>query len=105
MDDSYLSQETRDTFWTPQQLKDGLFFEQGNDKYALGWRKGALVLGDEHGLTTVMHHGGVTKGAQSFLLIVPAHKMAIAINMNANIERFWDFGRLSQEIATIFLDS
>jgi len=49
------------------------------------------------------NHGGVSRGSQSWLMVIPQYKMALAVNINANTETFWDFGSVSTELARIFI--
>ena len=70
--------------------------------YALGWRVQESTLSDGQ---TLMHanHGGVSRGAQSWLMVVPELNMSIAIMINSNTEEFWDFGSVSFELVEAFL--
>lgn len=103
LDDDYIDPATREFFWTPQVLADGTVNEQG---YALGWRVGesTRVYGEGHP-TRVAHHGGVSKGAQSFLIVLPDEELVVAININTRADEFDDFGRAWAELARIFLDA
>lgn len=94
-----ISLEIREEFWTPQKLSSGEVNEQN---YALGWRAR-----EEEFLpgTTLRHvnHGGVSRGGQSWLMLLPEVEMAVALNINGRTEVFWDFGSFSFEIAEAFL--
>lgn len=98
-DDDYLVPEIRAQFWTPQRTASG---EINPQKYALGWRIAAL---DVPGIGAVRNanHGGVSRGGQSWLMVMPDHEMAIAVNINRKTEIFWDFGRVSEQIAAEFI--
>ncbi len=88
-DADYLSPETRTTFWTQQELASGEINEQG---YALGWR--ARPASDELGdglVTDRYHHGGVSKGAMSWLVCYPQYRLAIAMNINTRADEFSHF--------------
>lgn len=50
-----------------------------------------------------VNHGGVSRGGQSWLMLLPEQEMAIALNINGRTEVFWDFGSFSGDIATAFL--
>ncbi|PCJ21851.1 MAG: hypothetical protein COA96_15280 [SAR86 cluster bacterium] len=86
-------------FWTPQKLVTGEVNEQG---YGIGFR-----VREEEFLEgqTFKHvnHGGVSRGGQSWLMLLPEEEMAIALNINGRTEVFWDFGSFSTVIAAAFL--
>lgn len=102
MQDDFISPPTRAKFWTPQQLPDGSLTPDG---YALGWRVLNKKLDDEIGEITIANHGGVSRGAQSWLMVLPENNMAIAVNINANTDVFWDFGKVSMQLAKIFIQA
>lgn len=99
LDEAYITPTTRDAFWTPQELDDGTVNEQN---YALGFRVSERVV-DGVGPVRHANHGGVSRGAQSWLMILPDHQMAIAININRKTDVFGDFAKLYIELARIFL--
>jgi CubicO group peptidase (beta-lactamase class C family) len=94
LDESIISGETRAAFWTPQTLSSGEINEQG---YAIGWRWREYDV-DCVGLARNANHGGVSRGAQSWLLIFPDYDMAIAFNINSNTEEFGEFASFYEEI-------
>ena len=102
LDDSFIAPQTREMFWTPQQLADGNVNEQN---YALGWRVGAstLIFADGHGVQ-IAHHGGVSKGSMSLLILLPEDDLVIALNINALADEFGDFSRVWPDIAQAFLE-
>ena len=100
LDDDFISQKTRTVFWTPQTLPDGT---ETPDGYSLGWRFFNIKLNDELGDISVANHGGVSRGAQSWLMVLPEHNMSIAVNINSNTDNFWSFGKVSLELAKIFI--
>jgi len=100
LNDEYLSANARQTFWTPQTLPDGSETPNG---YALGWRVITKNINDEIGDITFVNHGGVSRGAQSWLMVIPEHHISIAVNINSNTDIFWDFGKVSMQILTLFL--
>ncbi|MEW6984008.1 serine hydrolase domain-containing protein [Colwelliaceae bacterium 6471] len=102
MQDDFISAPTRAEFWTPQQLPDGSLTPDG---YALGWRVITRKIDDDIGEITFVNHGGVSRGAQSWLMALPDHNMAIAVNINANTDVFWDFGKVSMQLAKIFIQA
>lgn len=94
MDESFISPNTRQVFWTPQRLSSGEVNEQD---YAIGWRWREYDV-EGAGLARNANHGGVSRGAQSWLMVVPDHDMAIAFNINSNTEEFGEFGSFFREI-------
>lgn len=97
---NFVSASTRSAFWTPQTLNDGQVNEQG---YAIGWRVRESDFGEGIGRLFQANHGGVSRGAQSWLMVIPDYNMAVAVNINAKTEHFWDFGSVSFDIASLFL--
>lgn len=102
MNDDFIPPNVRQMFWTPQVLNNG---ETNSQKYGLGWRIHPLDLGEGFEPLVYMHHGGVSAGAQSFLMVVPEYKLAIAVNANIRTKVFWDFGKVSYEIARLFINA
>jgi len=100
LDDEYISAKTRSIFWTPQTLPDGT---ETPDGYALGWRVLTREIDTEIGSITFANHGGVSRGAQSWLMVIPEHNISIAVNINANTDVFWDFGKVSMQILKPFI--
>lgn len=97
LDDNFIAPETRQQFWQPQQLTDGTINRQN---YALGWRWANYE--DETGLVRNANHGGVSRGSQSWLMVIPERNMAVAVMINSNVEEFWDFGQVSMPLARLF---
>lgn len=100
LDDKYVSAKTREMFWTPQTLPDGSETPNG---YALGWRVMTREIDKEIGEITFANHGGVSRGAQSWLMVLPEQNISVAVNINSNTKVFWDFGSISMEILKPFL--
>ncbi|CAM3999449.1 serine hydrolase domain-containing protein [Pseudoalteromonas byunsanensis] len=100
MKDDFIQPTVRKIFWTPQALNNG---EINAQKYGLGWRIHSLDLGAGFTPTEYMHHGGVSAGAQSFLMVVPKYKLSIAVNANVRTKVFWDFGKVAHELARVFI--
>jgi CubicO group peptidase (beta-lactamase class C family) len=96
----FLDPNIRDAFWVPQTLNNGLVNEQN---YAIGWRVSTNDLGDEVGSVFHANHGGVSRGAQSWLMVIPEHGMAVAVNINAKTDEFWDFASVSYDLVRLFL--
>lgn len=101
LDDDFISQQTRARFWEPMQLNSGDVNEQS---YALGWRvqpESAVTFGPEAPVR-VVHHGGVSRGAMSWLIIYPELGIAAAVNINAETPGFADFSRVEPAIVRLF---
>ncbi len=98
LDDSFISPHIRQQFWQPQVLASG---EVNEDNYALGWRWADYE--DEHGKLHNANHGGVSRGSQCWLMVIPEQNMAVAVMINSNVQEFWDFGKVSIPLARLFL--
>ena len=101
MNVAFISEQTRATFWTPQTLNNG---EVNPQRYGLGWRIHNLDLGEGYKSLTFMHHGGVSAGAQSFLIVIPEYQLSLSVNANIRTEEFSDFASVSYDIARLFID-
>ncbi|EGM79143.1 penicillin-binding protein, beta-lactamase class C [Rheinheimera sp. A13L] len=93
-------------FWTPQKLRNGEVNEQS---YALGWRNFSqkhLFCDKENPLSrtvSFVHHGGVSSGAQSWLVIYPELQLVVAMNTNTVKENYCDFAKQAALITRPFL--
>lgn len=93
-------------FWTPQQLSSGEVNEQF---YALGWRhfsQDALFCDKQNPLSrniSYVHHGGVSDGAQSWLVLYPELQLVVAMNANTVKENYCDFAGQAARITRPFL--
>ena len=98
-DTTYISAATRERFWTPQRLADGRVNEQS---YALGWRvsRQPRVVIDGCAARQV-HHGGVSKGGVSWLVLYPDRRMAVSLMMNARPAQFAAFAGEELGITTL----
>lgn len=94
LDATYIPEATRDAFWTPQTLSNGEVNEQG---YAMGWRWREWDV-EGVGIARNANHGGVSRGAQSWLLVFPDYAMAIALSINTTTDQFHEFGMLYEDI-------
>jgi CubicO group peptidase (beta-lactamase class C family) len=90
--DGYLKPETRALLFTSQSTADGK--ETG---VGLGWRIGTSASG-----LRFYHHGGAIEGGRAFLLLVPDHKLAVAILTNLSRAAFDEDEALG--LAELFLD-
>jgi len=99
IDDGFIQPHIRKTFWTPVQTPGQ---PSDHHSYALGWRVSQIALTDGRSL---MHanHGGVSRGSQSWLMVIPELNMSVAVMINANTEQFWDFGSVSYDLVEAFL--
>jgi CubicO group peptidase (beta-lactamase class C family) len=98
LDEKYLSASTRARFWSPQVLADGQVNAQN---YALGFRVGEWVSPDGKRYVHA-NHGGVSRGGQSWLMILPEQNISIAINTNRKTDEFADFAIVYRELLTTF---
>ena len=93
-------------FWTPQKLSNGEVNEQF---YALGWRnfsQSHLFCDKENPLSRTIrfvHHGGVSDGAQSWLVIYTDLQLVVAMNTNTVKENYCDFAKQAALITRPFL--
>ena len=93
-------------FWTPQTLNNGEVNEQ---RYALGWRhffQDHLFCDKENRLrhaVSSVHHGGVSDGAQSWLVLYPDLQLVVAMNTNTVKENYCDFAGQAARITRPFL--
>ena len=104
LDDDYISEATRERFWTPMRLNSGEVNEQG---YALGWRVNpeSITRFGENAPVRIVHHGGVSRGAMSWLILYPELGMAVAVNINTETEEFGDFSSVEPEITRLFAEA
>lgn len=104
LDDAYISQETRARFWEPMRLSNGEINEQS---YALGWRSqpASTVTFGPQSPVHVVHHGGVSRGAMSWLIVYPELGIAAAVNINAETKAFSDFASVEPAIVRLFAEA
>ncbi|MFC2952935.1 serine hydrolase domain-containing protein [Marinicaulis aureus] len=102
LDDEFISAEIRDMFWTPQRLNDGSENEQG---YAMNWRFADELWWTEGMPYANANHGGVSKGSQAWLIVIPEKRMTIALAINTRTDPFSDFGRVHAPLAAAFLNN
>ncbi len=100
-DAEFIDPKTVEAFWTPQELNNGEVNEQS---YAIGWRSSPEdhTFGEDRP-TRAVHHGGVSKGSMSWLVIYPEFELVMAININTRADAFHDFAGKGTEIAREFL--
>ena len=96
--EDYIANETKNIFWAPQKLANG---ETNPQNYALSWR---FYTSNIEGIGEFSHanHGGVSRGAQSWLMVIPDYEMVIAINANIKTKNFSDFAIIYKDVITAF---
>ncbi len=104
LDDDYISEATRERLWTPARLPSGEVNEQS---YAHGWRVNPESVSrfGEAAPVRIVHHGGVSRGAMSWLVLYPELGIAVALNMNTQAEEFSDFSSIEPEITRLFAEA
>lgn len=107
LDPTFINPALVQQFWTPQQLSDGKVTPQN---YALGWRvsEQPFLFCDKAnplaGTIRSIHHGGVSSGAQSWLVVYPEQQLVLAMNTNTVKENFCDFAGAAAAIVRPFLE-
>ncbi len=105
-DPAFIPPQLQQEFWTPQRLADGNVNPQN---YALGFRRTEhdnLFCDKQNPLKKTIryiHHGGVSDGAQSWLVIYPDYQLVLAMNTNIVKEDFCDFALQAAGILRPFL--
>jgi serine beta-lactamase-like protein LACTB len=106
LDPAFIHADIQQQFWTPQKLNNGEVNEQN---YALGWRvtvRDHLFCDKENKLSKpirYLHHGGVSDGAQSWLVVYPELQLVLAMNGNTVKDNYCDFARQAAGIIRPFL--
>ena len=95
LDDEFIPADVREAFWSPLPISN-------EQDYALGFRRKTWAI---KGIGDVEHlnHGGVSKGAQCWLMIIPEHNMTLAISINRRTENFSDFASVAFDLLEIFM--
>lgn len=104
LDESFIPEPIRARFWQPMRLNSGELNEQN---YALGWRVQAASTGTfgSDAPVKVVHHGGVSRGAMSWLIVYPELGISAAININAETPAFADFSSVEPAIVRLFAEA
>jgi serine beta-lactamase-like protein LACTB len=97
LNNEFITQEIREMFWQPQALNDGSI---PPENYALGWRWTSYE--DAEGKVHNANHGGVSRGSQCWLMVIPEKNMAVAVTINSNVKTFRDFWQVSMPLARLF---
>ena len=84
LNNTLLTKQSFSDMTTVQKTSDG---QDNPQYYTLGWRhhKTKLILETEQEVD-VIHHGGVSVGSNSFMLLVPDHNISVAIMTNGKGE-------------------
>ncbi|MFW6412559.1 MAG: serine hydrolase domain-containing protein [Oceanicaulis sp.] len=103
LDEDFIPSDLAARFWTPMRLNSGAVNEQN---YAIGWRSDIVTtrFGDAAPVRMV-HHGGVSRGAMSWLVLYPDLGIAVAVNINAQTPQFSDFSSVEPEILRLFAEA
>jgi len=102
LDGNFIKPSVRRQFWTPQRLASGEINEQS---YAVGWRFNPSSLVEYQGKALLhAHHGGVSKGAMSWLVVYPELHLAVAINSNSRAETFQAFAAAEVALTRLLLE-
>ena len=99
LNNQFIPPEVRTEFWTPVLLSNG---EANEQNYALGFRRSSSSI---QGIGEILHlnHGGISKGAQTWLMIIPGHRMSVAISTNRRTEQFFDFADIYEDLLEVFI--
>jgi len=98
LDEDFIAPATRELFWTPVVLADGTVNEED---YAMGWRRKTWEI-PGIGEVENLNHGGISKGSQCWLMVVPADRLSLAACMNALTDEFFEFADVSRELLPLF---
>lgn len=100
-DSAYIEPATASAFLEPQRLDSG---EVNPQSYAIGWRvePESHALG-EFGVTKRFHHGGVSKGAMSWLVCYPEYRLGVALNINSLTDDFMALANREPELTKLFI--
>jgi len=100
LNDDFILEATRSDFWTPIKINGTVNVQD----YALGFRRKSWPIA---GVGDVEHlnHGGVSKGTQCWLMIIPDHNISIAISTNRRTDNFFDFGDIYVDILGTFIEA
>lgn len=106
LDPEFIPAAVQQQFWTVQRLKNG---EKNEQNYGLGWRvsqRAYLYCDQANPLSKELryiHHGGVSDGAQSWLVVYPDYQLVVAMNTNTVKEDYCDFAGQAAAIVKPFL--
>jgi len=85
LENSLLSAASFSEMTAVQLMPDG---EENPQSYALGWRHyETRHIVDENHMVDIIHHGGVSVGANAFFMLVPKYDISVAIMTNGKGEK------------------
>ena len=99
LDEDFIPANIQTEFWTPNTLSSD---PPHNQDYALGWRKKSWNI-EGFGDFTHYNHGGISKGSQAWLMVIPEHNMSVAITTNTRTNQFFDFADVYVDILEAFI--
>ncbi|MBC3764641.1 serine hydrolase domain-containing protein [Neptunicella marina] len=100
MQSDFIPADVREAFYEPQRLNNG---EVNPQNYAIGWRKHQISIDPALPEVDYYSHGGVSRGAQSFLMVIPEYQFSLAVNINRNVDEFGDFSKIAGQLSRLFL--
>lgn len=98
--EGFVSENQRKDCFVPRPLTSGSVNPQG---YALGWRNETQtdLIGSAEPLA-VMHHGGQSPGGSSFIVMIPAGQVCVAVMTNVSLADPWPLREAAYRIAGEF---
>jgi len=99
LDEDFIARNVRDDFWEPVRLTNGNVNIQD---YAIGWRRKSRTIKGVGSLTH-LNHGGISKGSQAWLMIVPEYGISVAISTNRRTDVFFDFADIYENFLEEFI--
>jgi len=99
LDEDFIAPDVRNDFWEPVSLING---DVNIQDYAIGWRRKSWTI-KSVGNVTHLNHGGISKGSQCWLMIVPEHGISIAISTNRRTDAFFDFADIYADLLEAFI--
>ena len=99
-----VEEATRELLFTPQLLANG---EATGEGYGIGWRSGEGALPASREKVRIVHHGGSSMGARSFLVLLPDEGVVVSLLVNSNGSGvpFGPFVERAMEFAEIFVEA
>lgn len=99
LDEDFIAPDVREDFWEPVRLTNGNVNIQD---YAIGWRRKTRTIKGVGSLTH-LNHGGISKGSQFWLMIVPEYGISVAIATNRRTDAFFDFADIYEDLLEEFI--
>ena len=104
LNNTLLSESSFEQMTQVQPMFDG---SDNPQYYALGWRhyETRHILGEDN-MVDIIHHGGVSVGANSFLMLVPKYNISVAVLTNGKGEKSrGEIQRLAYKLAKIVIEN